>query len=88
MTDTAAPAEERTDVLSLTLTIPAPQRYVDDCDHATLIGIVRRALEASEELAERYPRHTVELAVPITQSMNSDTYRSSFVTADPYAPSA
>lgn len=63
--------------LNLTLTV-GEFSSPDDCDHATLIGIVRRALEASPEFTQRYEGRLVGLVVPITESMNSDSYRSAW----------
>lgn len=65
-------------VLALTMTVGAPGGTADDCDHATLLGIVRRALENSPEFVERYGGELVGLVVPQTMNGNSDSYRSGF----------
>lgn len=62
----------------LTLDLRVDFEHPDDCDHATLIGIVRRALEASPEFTQRYEGRLVGLVVPITESPNGDSYRSAW----------
>jgi hypothetical protein len=67
-----------TDTLQRSLTVDAGQKCADDCEHAALLGIVQRALEASPEFAAASPGAKISISVPLSMSLNSDTYRSGF----------
>lgn len=63
----------------LTLTMDAKtQHTADDCDHAILLGIVRRALLGSHEFRLQYGGQLVGLATEVSDSMNPEPYRSAF----------
>lgn len=55
----------------------------DDCDHATLLGVVRRALEASPEFRSRYGGALLALSVPLIDDLSSDSYESLLTVAPP-----
>ena len=64
---------------NITVTIDAePQESTDDCAHANLMGVIRRALENSPEFAARYPGRLVGLVAEVADTMSPEPYRSGF----------
>lgn len=73
--------------LQLTLNLDVGRETsTDDCAHAELIGIVRRALQGSPQLSTRYPGRLLGLVADPSETCSPDPYCSTFQIAEDIRP--